>query len=192
LNGNSGGEVARAKPAETTANAPQSETAPAYAVASAEGSNFSPSGSLVAESSRWTINPVGGLQRSRDQGKTWQEVDVNGGAEMSGAVNRQLALKDSGAKVAVKQKTEGKTKPILFRAVAANGPDVWAGGSEANLYHSTDSGDHWVKVVPSWRGIELSGDILSLQFADFMHGRIVTSTAEIWTTPDDGQTWDKQ
>ena len=192
LNGNSGGEVARAKPAETTANAPQSQAAPAYAVASGEGSNFSPSGSLVAESSRWTINPVGSLERSRDQGRTWQEVDVKAGAEMSGAVNRQLALKDSGAKVLAKQKTEGKPKPILFRAVAANGPDVWAGGSEANLYHSTDSGDHWVKVVPSWRGIELSGDILSLQFADVMHGRIVTSTAEIWTTPDDGQTWEKQ
>jgi photosystem II stability/assembly factor-like uncharacterized protein len=182
--------VARAKPAETTAIAPQSQTAQSYALASAEGSNFSPSGSLVAESSRWAINPVGGLERSLDQGKTWQEVEVNGGAETSGAVNRQLALKDSRA--AAKQKTDGKPKPILFRAVAANGPDVWAGGSEANLYHSTDSGDHWVKVVPSWRGVELSGDILSLQFADAMHGRIVTSTAEIWTTPDDGQTWDKR
>ena len=192
LKGNSGGEVARAKPAETTANAPQSPTSQPYAVASAEGSNFSPSGSLVAESSRWAINPVGGLERSRDQGKTWQEVNVNGGAESTGAMNRQLALKDSRARVAAQQKAEGKPKPIVFRAVAANGPDVWAGGSEGNLYHSTDSGDHWVKVVPSWRGIELSGDILSLQFADVMHGRIVTSAAEIWTTPDDGQSWAKQ
>jgi hypothetical protein len=192
LNGNSGGEVARAKPAETTAIAPQSQTAQAYAVTSAESSNFSPSGSLVAESSRWAINPAGGLERSRDQGKTWQEMDVDGGAETSGAVNRQLPLKDSRAKVAANQKTDGRPKPVLFRAVTANGPEVWAGGSEANLYHSTDSGDHWVKVVPSWRGIELSGDILSLQFADVMHGRIVTSAAEIWTTSDDGQTWDKR
>jgi hypothetical protein len=187
FNGNSGGEVARAKPAETRANAPQSPTAQPYALVSVEGSNFSPSSSLLAESSRWTINPVGGLERSLDQGKTWQEVNVN-----DGAVNRQLALKDSQARVAARQKTEAKPKPVIFRAVAANGPDVWAGGSEGNLYHSTDSGDHWVKVVPSWRGIELSGDILSLQFADVMHGRIVTSAAEIWTTPDDGQTWAKQ
>ena len=191
-NDNPGGEVARAKPAETTANAPQSQTAQAYAVASAEGSNFSPSGSLVAESSHWAITPLGGLERSLDQGKTWQEVDVNGGAEMPGAVNRQSALKDSQARVAAKQRTDRKPKPIVFRAVAANGPDVWAGGSEANLYHSTDSGQHWVKVVPSWRGIELSGDIVSLQFADVRNGRIVTSSAEIWTTPDNGQTWAKQ
>jgi hypothetical protein len=192
FNGSSGGEVARAKPAETTANAPQPPTAAQpYAVASAEGSNFSPSGSLVAESSRWAINPVGGLERSLD-GKTWQKVNVNDGAETSGATNRKLALKDSPARVAAQQKAEGRPKPIVFRAVAANGPDVWAGGSEGNLYHSTDSGDHWVKVVPSWRGVELSGDILSLQFADVMHGRIVTSAAEIWTTPDDGQSWAKQ
>lgn len=191
-NDNTGGEVARAKPAETTANATPSKTEQAYAVASDEGSNFSPSGSLVRESPRWAITPQGGLERSLDQGKTWQEVDVNGGAEMSAAANRELALKDSQARVAARQKTDRKPKPIVFRAVAASGPDVWAGGSEANLYHSTDSGQHWVKVVPSWRGVELSGDILSLQFADVRNGRIVTSTAEIWTTPDDGQTWDKR
>lgn len=182
FNGNSGGEVARAKPAETTANAPPSQSAQSYAITAAEGSNFSPSGSLAAESWRWVINPAGGLERSLDQGKTWQEVNVNAGTETPGAR----------ARVAAQQKTEGKPKPILFRAVAANGSDVWAGGSEGNLYHSTDSGDHWVKVVPSWRGIELSGDILSLQFADVRHGRIVTSAAEIWTTPDDGQSWAKQ
>ena len=88
-------------------------------------------------------------------------------------------------------KTKTKMRPIVFRAVSANGPDVWAGGSEGNLFHSTDTGEHWVRIVPSWRGIELTTDILSLQFADPQHGRIVTSTAEIWTTADAGQTWDK-
>ena len=87
---------------------------------------------------------------------------------------------------------DAKAKPIIFHAVAANGPDVWAGGSEASLFHSTDSGDHWIRIQPSWRGVLLSGDILSLQFGDPQHGRIVTSTAEIWTTADAGQTWDKQ
>jgi photosystem II stability/assembly factor-like uncharacterized protein len=49
-----------------------------------------------------------------------------------------------------------------------------------------------MKIIPSWRGIELTGDILNVQFADTQHGRIITSGTEIWTTADGGQTWDKQ
>jgi hypothetical protein len=190
--GANAGEVARAKPAEAQANAPQAQYAQDYAVSPAESSNFAPSGSLVPESSRWAINSVGGLQRSLDQGKTWQDVDVNSGSEVSGGVNLSLAMKSSPAKAAVKDKAASKTKSIVFRTVAANGPDVWAGGSEGNLYHSVDSGDHWMRIVPSWRGVQLTGDIINLQFADTQHGRIITSSAEIWTTADDGQTWDKQ
>lgn len=189
---NSGGEVARAKPAETTANAQQAQAAAAYTVSAAEGSNFSPSGSLVPESASWAINSAGGLQRSLDQGRTWQDVDVNSGAEDYEAKSLPLAMKSSRAKAAAKDKADSKAKPIVFRAVSANGPDVWAGGSEGNLYHSTDSGGHWARVLPSWRGIELTGDIINLQFADTQHGRIITSSAEIWTTADAGQTWDKQ
>jgi photosystem II stability/assembly factor-like uncharacterized protein len=91
-----------------------------------------------------------------------------------------------------KDKADLKQKPIVFRAVAANGPDVWAGGLGGNLYHSTDSGAHWLQILPSWRGIELTGDIINLQFADPQNGRIVTSSAEIWTTADGGQTWEKR
>jgi len=117
---------------------------------------------------------------------------VNSGVQDSSGLDLQLAMKSSRAKAAPKDKADAKAKPIIFRAVAANGPDVWAGGSEASLFHSTDSGDHWIRIQPSWRGVLLSGDILSLQFGDPQHGRIVTSTAEIWTTADAGQTWDKQ
>lgn len=188
--GNSGAEVARAKDAQPPAA--NAETAYAYDISAANSSNFSPSGSLAPETSRWAINSVGGLQRSLDQGKTWQEVDVNNGLGASAGMSMQLAMKKSANKVANKEKADTKLKPIVFRAVAANGPDVWAGGSEGNLYHSTDAGDHWLRVVPEWRGIELTSDVLSLQFADAQHGRIVTSAAEIWTTADGGRSWDKQ
>jgi hypothetical protein len=188
--GNNGAEVARAKDAEPLANAPKAQAAGAYDVSETSTSNFSPSGSLVPESARWAINSAGGLQRSFDQGKNWQPVDVSRDALEPSAVN-VLAMKSSHAKEAAK-KADSKPKPIVFRAVAANGPDVWAGGSEAALFHSMDSGDHWIRIQPSWRGVQLNGDILSLQFADPQHGRIVTSTAEIWTTADAGQTWDKQ
>jgi len=191
--GSNGTEVARAKDAEPPANAPEARAVGAYAVAETSTSNFSASGSLVPESARWAINAAGGLQRSFDQGKTWQAIDVNSGAQDStAAVNLQLAKKSSLAKAGAKGKSDAKAKPIVFRAVAANGPDVWVGGSEATLFHSLDSGDHWIRIQPSWRGAQLNGDILSLQFADPQHGRIVTSTAEIWTTADAGQSWDKQ
>lgn len=190
--GNAGAEVARAKDAQPpAANAPKAE-ASAYDVSAAQGSNFSISGALVAETARWAINSGGGLQRSLDQGKTWQDVDVNNAAEPSSAINLRTAMKKS-ARVAAQddKETKAKMRPIVFRAVSANGPDVWAGGSEGNLFHSTDAGEHWVRIVPSWRGIQLTTDILSLQFADPQNGRIVTSAAEIWTTADAGQTWDK-
>jgi len=192
--GSTGSEVARAKDAEPpTANAPKTQSAEAYDISASSSSNFSASASLVPESARWAINSAGGLQRSFDQGKTWQDIDVNSGARDSEGVNRSLAMKSSRTNGALqKQKADLNAKSFVFRAVSANGPDVWAGGSEGNLYHSTDSGAHWVRTLPSWRGVALTGDILSLQFADTQHGRIVTSSAEIWTTADAGQTWDKQ
>jgi photosystem II stability/assembly factor-like uncharacterized protein len=79
-----------------------------------------------------------------------------------------------------------------FRAVAATGTDVWAGGTSALLYHSQDAGDHWIRVMPAASGATLTGDIVSLEFLDMQHGKVSTSTAEIWITTDDGQTWQKQ
>ena len=193
--GQAGAEIARAKPAGPV-NAPtaQPQNSESYAV-SGDVSNFSPSGTLAPESARWSINASGGLQRSLDQGRTWQDVELSvasgiGGGSVTGF---RKAMKSSRERTAVaKDKADLKQKPIVFRAVAANGPDVWAGGLGGNLYHSTDSGAHWLQILPSWRGIELTGDIINLQFADPQNGRIVTSSAEIWTTADGGQTWEKR
>jgi hypothetical protein len=192
--GNAGAEVARAKPAETTpnANAAKSQTTDAYAVSAVNGSNFSQTAPLTPESTRWSINAMGGLQRSQDQGKSWQDVDVTGATGMGSGANVRLAMKSSREKTLAKDKADAKQTPVLFRAVSANGPDVWAGGSSGHLYHSTDAGGHWVQVVPTWSGVVLTDDIVSLQFADPLQGRIVTSSSEIWTTSDAGQTWQKR
>ncbi len=189
--GSAGAEIARAKPA-TSANAPQSADAAGYAL-NVEGSNFSPSGTLAPESAQWSINSTGGLQRSMDQGRTWEDVDVNAGRGQGADMGLAMAMKsrDKTPPRTAKSNADIKEKRIVFRAVSANGPDVWAGGSEGSLYHSIDSGTHWMRVVPSWRGIDLTSDIINLQFSDPQHGRIVTSSAEIWLTGDAGQTWDK-
>jgi len=187
----SGAEVARAKPAEVAnSNAPKPEAADAYALSPANGTNFSQSATLAAETARWSINAAGGLQRSVDQGKTWQDVDINT-APPPASTNLQFAMKSSREKTLSKDKADAKEAPAVFRAVSANGPDVWAGGSGGTLYHSTDAGAHWLRVVPSWSGVMLTEDIVSLQFADPQRGRILTSSSEIWTTVDAGQTWQK-
>jgi len=38
----------------------------------------------------------------------------------------------------------------------------------------------------------LTGDIVSLEFTDAQHGRVMTSMAQVWTTADGGTTWQKQ
>jgi photosystem II stability/assembly factor-like uncharacterized protein len=80
----------------------------------------------------------------------------------------------------------------VFRAVAAAGLDVWAGGSGSMLYHSMDGGEHWARVLPSAGAVVLKGDVTSVQFPDPQHGTVSTSTSEVWTTIDGGQSWRKQ
>ena len=141
---------------------------------------------------RWTISPSGGLQRSFDQGNTWQDVDVNANsASYASATSLEVAAKTSRAKA----KDSGQTLKreiahLTFRTVVAAGAEVWAGG--ATLYHSQDAGNHWIRVIPASAGAMLTGDIVSLEFPDPQHGKLSTSTAEVWTTADNGQTWQKR
>ncbi len=149
---------------------------------------------LVALTPRWAINSTGGLQRSFDQGKTWQDVDVTAGAAAFSAAKGLTAANTARTKEYSADKKALKTPAgaPVFRAVAVIGTDVWAGGSQGVLFHSVDAGNRWAQVVPSSTGIALTGDIVGLEFADAQHGRITTSTGEIWTTSDQGQAWQKQ
>jgi len=191
-------KVERIKPAETgLATAPKSlaadsasPTAPAGAPLN--GRHFTQLSTISPGwATRWTINSAGGLQRSID-GSTWQDVDVNSSAASSGA-DLAVVSKTSRAKDASEDKLKKKDiSPLVFRSVAANGTEVWAGAADGVLYHSADAGTHWTRVVPSNSGATLTGDIVSLEFLDSQHGRIVTSTPEVWTTSDAGQSWQKQ
>lgn len=145
-------------------------------------------GALSAPNASWTI-AAGGLQRSLDQGKTWQNVDVS--APPGAAANYALAAVRASTTDARKDLKQNATPPV-FRAVAANGPNVWAGGSSGLLYHSSDSGAHWTRIVPSSGASVLTGDIVSLDFPDTQRGKVTTSTPEVWVTSDGGQTWQKQ
>ena len=79
-----------------------------------------------------------------------------------------------------------------FRALSANGPDLWVGGASGLLYHSSDAGAHWVQVKPATAGASLTADIAAIEFTDVRQGKITTSTGDVWLTKDAGQTWHKQ
>jgi len=186
-------KVDKAKPAASQAEATRSQPA-APAPPAAAGAMVAPetmqlvsagSGSLP----RWTINTAGVLQRSFDGGATWQDVSVYAtGGLVNSAISAETVTireKDAAKKVA---KTQAGPQ---FRTLAVNGAEVWAGGSNAALFHTSDAGAVWTRVVPSDRGAFLTGDILSISFPDSQHGRVATSTNEVWSTDDSGQTWRK-
>jgi photosystem II stability/assembly factor-like uncharacterized protein len=83
---------------------------------------------------------------------------------------------------------------VIFRAlsVSSNAAEVWAGGTSVALYHTTDGGNRWTRLILNDAGSALTGDIVSIQFSDALNGTVRTSTAEVWITHDDGQTWHKQ
>jgi photosynthesis system II assembly factor YCF48-like protein len=176
----SDGEVSRAKSAPAAVAA---QAAPA--ALETQGRTFQ---ALHLITPAWTVNS-GRLQRSLDQGQTWRDVNVVASADTGDSM--ELAISSDKAGKTRKDKKAISMAPV-FRAVAANGADVWAGGTAAALYHSSDAGVHWARVVPTSESATLSGDILSLEFADAQNGRISTSTGEVWTTIDNGQSWKKQ
>jgi hypothetical protein len=164
------------------------QMSPGFAGSSSAMVQISP----VALAPRWTITSAGGLQRSYDQGKTWQDVSVAAASQPAVTTLQVEAAAPSAQTVARSKKQKDSIVLPVFRAISASGAEIWAGAAGGVLYHSVDSGDHWFAAIPSYNGILLTGDIVSVQFADSLHGRLATSTSETWTTGDGGQHWSKE
>jgi hypothetical protein len=139
----------------------------------------------------WSISAAGALQRSLDHGGTWQTIDVNANLALD-ATSLQVSAKPSRSNAKDSSKAMKRAAALTFRAVSAAGTEVWAGGSAGALFHSQDAGLHWTRVFPASGSTGLTGDILTLEFPDSQHGKLSTSTSEVWITADAGQTWQKQ
>lgn len=78
-----------------------------------------------------------------------------------------------------------------FRAVAAQGIEVWAGGSQTVadrpatpvLFHSSDVGTSWKQVAGPWKGT-----VLRIQLGSGGMVKIAAEDGE-WETRDGGQSW---
>jgi hypothetical protein len=79
-------------------------------------------------------------------------------------------------------------EPVTFRVVATVGNNVWAGGSEGSLYHSSDGGLHWNRVAL----VGEMGAITTIHFNNAQQGSLTSDNGATWTTSDGGQTWSKQ
>ncbi len=81
---------------------------------------------------------------------------------------------------------------VVFRALAANDSDIWLGGAGGALYHSSDAGQNWIRIRPVADGKSLTADIVTVEFSDNQHGKVITGNRETWTTSDAGATWQRQ
>lgn len=117
-------------------------------------------GGLSKPSPRWVLTADGTLQRSVDNGITWQQVPV----------------------------PRGRT----FRAVAADGLNIWVGGPKGAFFHSPDAGRHWKQIKPTIGSDDLIADIIGIQFDDAQHGMLTTFGDGTWMTSDGGRSWQKQ
>jgi hypothetical protein len=146
----------------------QSETAAAVGSLKVERRNVMSAVSLAgtpnqaAQHATWSITG-GVLQKSLDNNQTWQT-------------------------------SLHADHPLLCYASRDNngGGDVWTGGQAGALFHSSDNGVTWIQVQPSVKNQKLTSDITHIDVTQ--PGQIVLSTVnyEIWSSADNGKTWDKK
>jgi hypothetical protein len=80
---------------------------------------------------------------------------------------------------------------VKFKAVAALGSIVWAGGAGGNLFHSADGGATWVQVGIPFEGSTVTEAIVRIQLLTPRRLTVTTDSGSQWFTDDGGQRWQK-
>lgn len=188
--------LSKAKPVPEKVEVSAPAAAPALDAASSAAPLLAARNTATLQGPAWSITATGGLQRSVDNKKTWQDVNVTAGpAAVSRLTTEEVAVyshekKSRENKDAQAAKLQAGAAPV-FRAVAASGLEVWAGGSAGALFHSADAGDHWTRIFPIAGSTPLTADITAIRFSDPQHGTVTTAISEVWTTADAGASWEK-
>jgi hypothetical protein len=75
-----------------------------------------------------------------------------------------------------------------MRVISVFNADVWIGGDNARLYHSTDNGVTWKQVtLPQKNGGAQA--ITHIRFQTAQSGKVEAADGTNWTTADSGITW---
>jgi hypothetical protein len=126
------------------------------------------------------------------------------GAALGGSVERSMhfsanyaAWRVNGAGAVEHQTPDGWTRaladqPAVFRTVYARGDSVWAGGDGGMLFHSSDRGAQWKKVVLSAESVPETATIATIHFSSPQNGVVITSAGTIYATADGGATWTRR
>src|SRR6202050_272895 len=102
------------------AKAPVSaQTGAALAGSSSAMGQISP----AAAAPRWTIPPAGGVPRSYDQGKTWQDVSVAAASQPAATALQAEAATSSAKKMSRFMKQKDSIASPLFRAISVSGTE---------------------------------------------------------------------
>lgn len=81
---------------------------------------------------------------------------------------------------------------VSFRAIAAVGPHVWAGGSNGALFQSSDGGSHWNRITVAEQDTKLTGAIVSIDAQSEDQLKITSSSGEKWISANGGRDWKRE
>ena len=88
----------------------------------------------------------------------------------------------------------GEWQPVFLnekskmRVISVFNEEVWIGGENSRLYHSTDSGVSWTQIaLPGKDGREHS--IAHIHFQTAQSGTVESDDGTVWITSDGGSTW---
>lgn len=126
-------------------------------------------------------NPERGLYRSRDGGKTWEQVLTRG--EKAGAID--LAIDPNNPRILY----------AAFWEAYRNAYEMVSGGEGSGLFKSTDGGDTWTEITRN-KGLPQGvvgkiGVTVSGAQADRVWAIVEAEDGAVFRSDDGGQTWER-
>ncbi len=164
---------------------------------------FNPSKELSGSPAALSAAPVAGKElNALDQSRAFTAYAMSGGSvkkaeETAGGESlRRAAAVPTAWKVAdrklLKQgdadawmEAYPAGEGIEFSVVSSRGSDIWAGGGNAALVHSSDGGATWQRIT---LGASAAGTITTIE-ANGLKIVVRSSSGQSWSSPDGGRTW---